>query len=120
MIGFKLNRSLELGAFHALYRSDGIWYHNLKQFPGVLFDQNGYIIFNSREEYEANPSLKIRKDLNVVGGISSLQSYQLFSDAELNIAKAILNQTTIISSEEIVRQVREIELRLRNRKLIDL
>lgn len=37
-----LNKLLDFGAKHTLYRIDGTWYHHLKKFPGILFDKETY------------------------------------------------------------------------------
>jgi hypothetical protein len=50
--GRKLNKEWGVGALHALYNKDGSWYHKLAQFPGALFDPNGYVLFETREAYE--------------------------------------------------------------------
>ena len=75
MTGKQLNKKWEVNAKHALYREDGKWYHNLKKFPGALFDKNGYIVFSSEKDYENCPYLRIRQDLNVPEGISSIPRY---------------------------------------------
>jgi 5-methylcytosine-specific restriction protein A len=62
-------------ASHALYRQDGKWYHNLKAFPGVLFDETGYLVFNTKEEYDSNPYLNRKKLLTVSIGISNIPGY---------------------------------------------
>jgi hypothetical protein len=60
---------------HALYHKGGTWYNNLERFPGALFDPDGYIIFQTREEYERSPFLNRGKELNVPRGISSIPGY---------------------------------------------
>lgn len=77
------------GAKHVLYREDGGWYHHLKKFPGVLFDFNGYITFERKEDYENNPSLIHRQDLNVRNGISSLIGYKKFTVEEFRKIEAL-------------------------------
>jgi 5-methylcytosine-specific restriction protein A len=42
LTGKELNRLWKVNAKHALYREDGRWYHQLQEFPGVLFDANGF------------------------------------------------------------------------------
>jgi hypothetical protein len=75
--GVELNKCWNVGAAHALYIHDGHWYHRLQRFPGALFDQNGYILFSTREEYEACPFLQIKKQINVLPpGISAIPEYQ--------------------------------------------
>jgi len=70
-----LNERLALGAQHALYHQDGSWYEILERFPGVLFDLDGYKVFETREAYESCPQLRRTQQLNVVGGISSIPGY---------------------------------------------
>lgn len=73
--GAKLAQRWGVSARHALYRETGDWYHNLKRFPGALFDKNGYIIFESQKAYKSCPQLRIRQDLNVPDGISRIPGY---------------------------------------------
>ena len=47
-----INEKLGLNAQHSLYRKDGKWYHHLKSFPGILFDKDGYVIFDTEADYE--------------------------------------------------------------------
>ena len=61
---------------HALYHQDGTWYENLNFFPGALFDFNGYVIFNTEEEYRNCPYLSIGQQLNVHDGIYSIPGYK--------------------------------------------
>lgn len=77
--GKKINSILNIDAIHALYREDGKWYHHLKDFPGVLFDRNGYIVFKSREEYVNNNQLQHGQDLHIREGICTISGYQKFS-----------------------------------------
>jgi 5-methylcytosine-specific restriction enzyme A len=73
--GKYLNDLWNVHAKHALYREDGKWYHQLKDFPGALFDANGYIVFETKDDYLKSPHLQIQKDLHVHNGISSIPSY---------------------------------------------
>jgi len=70
-----LNNFWGIGAKHALYHKDGNWYHQLKKFPGVLFDAHGYILFETDDEFFNSPSLRIRKDVRVPQGIASIKEY---------------------------------------------
>lgn len=121
MYGKYLNKILEINANHALYRKDGGWYHNLKSFPGVLFDENGYVIFFTEEEYKSNPKLTIRQDLNVNDGIENLENYQKFTESQLLLINGIeikdLNSGTI-NNDETIRVLRTIDVILRNKALI--
>ena len=73
--GKQLNRRWGVGAKHALYHWEGCWYNNLQQFPGALFDPNGYVLFATEQAYRNSPHLRVTQETNVRGGISSLPSY---------------------------------------------
>jgi 5-methylcytosine-specific restriction protein A len=81
LTGKVLNILWGIGAKHALYREDGKWYHQLKSFPGVLFDANGYIVFETQQQYQACEHLRIQKDLHVPNGISSIPGYVHISES---------------------------------------
>lgn len=82
--GSKLNRWLTLGARHARYHKDGYWYDQLQQFPGVLFDKDGFVLFETEAGYLSCAQLRHpnqeRSDgrpgtLSVPTGISSIEIY---------------------------------------------
>ena len=73
--GRQLNEEWHVGAKHALYHEPGTFYQNLTEFPGALFDGNGYIVFPTESEYLRAAGLKHGVKLNVHGGISSLEGY---------------------------------------------
>ncbi|MCL5429797.1 MAG: hypothetical protein M1347_08390 [Chloroflexi bacterium] len=74
--GEQLNKEWEVNAAHALYNHEGKWYHYLERFPGALFDSNGYILFQSKENYENNPWLRFGEDVHIEGdGISAIPGY---------------------------------------------
>lgn len=75
MDGKILNRRWKVNANHALYRKTGDWYHKLTKFPGVLFDENGYVVFETKEEFLDCQFLIIKQDVNVPKGISAIPSY---------------------------------------------
>ena len=85
MTGKRLNKLLNINAKHALYRKDGKWYQLLNDFPGVLFDDNGLVIFNSKEEYDNQKELDCKKTIHIKDGISSLAEYTYFSPIQLDI-----------------------------------
>lgn len=88
----KIEKIVKTGALHVLYREDGIWYHHLKKFPGVLFDYHGFVLFKTKEDYENNPFLVHRQDLNVKNGISSLTNYTRFSQEETKQIESLKTQ----------------------------
>ncbi|GLS33852.1 5-methylcytosine-specific restriction enzyme A [Mesorhizobium albiziae] len=62
-------------AKHALYREDGRWYNHLELFPGALFDAQGYVVFETQDDYGNCPQLRREKELNVTGGICNIPGY---------------------------------------------
>lgn len=122
MYGRYLNKILEINAKHALYRKDGKWYHNLKSFPGVLFDENGFIIFSSEREYKSTMELQIKKDLHITDGIESLGKYQKFTESQLLLINGIevkKLKTDSNNNEETIRVLRTIDAILRNKALVN-
>ena len=81
-IAILIEKVVNSGAQHCLYSAEGKWFHNLKKFPGVLFDKNGMLLFESSEEYINNPFLLHGKELNIKGGISGIPKYRFFNAAE--------------------------------------
>ena len=101
--GKKLNERWAVGAKHALYRASGDWYHTLAEFPGALFDANGYVLFTSEEEYRNCPNLKFGKDVHVPEGIRRIPGYVHVDDSTDEIAediRTIAEDTTITDTQK--------------------
>ena len=75
MNGRTLNRRWNVNASHVLHHKSGKWYHKLKRFPGALFDQKGYVLFQTEEDFFSCEGLSIKQDVWVSRGISSINSY---------------------------------------------
>lgn len=73
--GRSLNKIWDVNASHALYHREGTFYENLESFPGALFDEHGYVVFNRAEDYERSPYLKIGKKLNLRGRLEDMPGY---------------------------------------------
>lgn len=74
--GAYLNDIWGVSAAHALYIHNGHWYHRLTQFPGALFDRNGYILFATEEDYRSSPYLSMGKQISIrKPGISAIPGY---------------------------------------------
>ena len=85
---------------HALYRETGDFYNILKRFPGALCDIDGYILFQTEEEYRSNQYLVIidkNNHTHVEGGISSLPGYINVEDA-LEAGEAVVTATSTLTS----------------------
>jgi len=74
--GKRLNALWNVGARHALYHKDGCYFNRLVRFPGALFDPNGYVMFETEDEYLHSPYLQIGQQLNIPTGISRLPGYK--------------------------------------------
>jgi len=74
--GKKLIGDWNLPVKQARYHQDGTFYENPRDFPCALCDPNGYVIFNTEQEYCSNPYLNIGKKLNVIRGIASIPGYR--------------------------------------------
>jgi 5-methylcytosine-specific restriction enzyme A len=97
LTGKHLNEIWEVGAKHALYSGEGTWYHLLQEFPGALFDSNGYVVFETYEEYMSSSHLRIGQELNILGGISKIPKYvKITEQAKLQL----LSQTIKKVSED--------------------
>lgn len=78
LTGKWLNRQYRLGAKHARYREDGIWYHPLERFPGVLFDRGGYVRFETESDYLNATFVKHGpnpKHIHLVDGLAGAPGY---------------------------------------------
>jgi 5-methylcytosine-specific restriction protein A len=75
--GRKLNRAWSVGAAHALYHAKGQWYHCLTQFPGALFDPDGYVVFVSEADFRGCSHLQIGEHVHVPGSLKQIPSYTL-------------------------------------------
>ena len=73
--GRQLNREWGVNARHALYHVDGNFYERLESFPGALFDPNGYVLFETEDDYLNSPYLRHSTKTHVDGGISQMPNY---------------------------------------------
>jgi hypothetical protein len=73
--GRALNGQWGVGARDAKYHQPGTLFENLRAFLGALFDRNGYVLFETEDEYRRTPGLSHGQKLNVRKGISSLPGY---------------------------------------------
>ncbi len=73
--GNTLNESWSIGAAQARYSFDGKWYHPLERFPAAFCDPDGYVVFESREDYKRCSQLQLKKDVHAPAGIKSIPGY---------------------------------------------
>src|SRR5262249_42343733 len=89
--GKRLNSVYRVGAAHALFREDGTFYMQLELFPGVFFDKSGFVLFNTKEEFDdavnaghlrlSGPAEADKKmQIHVPAGIAAIPSYVLYAD----------------------------------------
>jgi len=116
-----LNKILSINALQAFYRKDGRWFHSLFKFPGVLFDANGYVLFENQNAYLEEPKLQKGMRLHVKDGIKSLSSYTKFSKNQIELIIGF-DATSFLygnNEESPIRVKREIELILRNKNFVE-
>jgi 5-methylcytosine-specific restriction enzyme A len=78
----RLKKEWNVEVRHQLYSKDGTAYERLQKFPGALFDENGYIVFQTEEDYIRCPVVNIQKKVSIHGGgISKIPGY-VFVNAE--------------------------------------
>ena len=62
-------------AKHAYYRKTGDWFHRLKTFPGALLDAEGFVLFETEEDYITCPYLRITLATHPITRISDIPGY---------------------------------------------
>ena len=60
------------------YHRDGHFFENLTAFPGVLFDPDGYILLQDKEQHDKCEEISVGEKTNVKGGIKALPGYVRF------------------------------------------
>lgn len=75
--GSKLNALWKIGAKQARYYKHGNWFEHLTKFPGALCDPDGYVIFQTEQDYLTCSALTVTgKKLHALKGIKSIPSYR--------------------------------------------
>jgi 5-methylcytosine-specific restriction enzyme A len=110
-----LMRDWNVDVEHGLYNWCGKWYHRLERFPAALFDENGYVRFESEKAYVNCPQLRLSKDCGCPDGISQIDGYEAMrmrtaiDIAEPNKSRRIETSVSrIIRDTRIVRSIKEI------------
>lgn len=79
----RLNDAWGVGATQVRYSDDGHWYATLARFPAALFDNHGYVLFATEQEYRGSPYLNIGKQISVPKpGISAIPGYVRVADSD--------------------------------------
>ena len=123
IIAKKINERFNLGANHIYFFHQGNWYHKLKRFPGILVDSEGYVRFETREEYENNPNLQHGLRLHIRDGINSLNNYIRFTEEQLFILNQIrendnISPINLDNNNQAERRPRNIDSIVRNQQLV--
>jgi hypothetical protein len=74
--GENLKRLWKIPVVQAHYHQDGKFFMPFDKFPAALCDPNGYVLFNTKEEYDNSSFLSIGKRLNVKNGICTIPNYK--------------------------------------------
>lgn len=83
-----LKQEFNLTANDVRYHVDGTYYHNVTEFPAILFDLYGYIILNSQTE---NRNIIFTKTINARMGISNLPEYKQYHHTPKCLAECYSN-----------------------------
>jgi hypothetical protein len=75
-LGRRIAQQWGVEARHALYSKDGNWFIRFRRFPEALLDPNGYILFQTENEFLECSYLRIRQRVHVPGGISNIPGYR--------------------------------------------
>jgi hypothetical protein len=73
--GNNLKRQWGIPAVQVRYHKDGTWFMPLERFPVALYDPNGYIVFQTEQEYQSSRYLEIGQRVNVPDGVSKAPGY---------------------------------------------
>ena len=112
--GEQLNEMYKVGAVQSHYHIDGTWYKNLTLFPGALFDADGYIKFETEEDYFGCEKLKIKEETNVYEGIRSIPGYKWYP--EPIVVKLYYTSFESKSHEEQLKEIEILKSKIKHRK----
>jgi 5-methylcytosine-specific restriction protein A len=117
MIAKRINTAFNLGAEHIYFFHKGDWYHNLRRFPGILVDRNGYVRFEREQDYLNSPFLQHGTRLHIRNGISSIPDYIKFTEEQKFIINQLSNRN-IETNDQAERRPRNIDGIVRNQTLV--
>ena len=86
--GNNLAKELSLEVGQALYSDWGNFYAAITKYPCALFDKDGYIVINSKDDLRKN-NIKVGKRTNIPHKISSLEGYQLTKAILARVAEEV-------------------------------
>ena len=105
-MGRKLNQEWGVRAAHALYSQDGTFFHLLEDWPGALFDQEGYLLFKTRAQYQRYIDRHFLNDsgkrLKANHGISSLPGYKRMKRSGVHVTNSVTRRLTIAPREDAI------------------
>lgn len=119
MIAKKINTNFNLEANHIFYFHQGTWYHNLKKFPGILVDRNGYVRFETEDDYINDSFLQHGTRLHIRDGISSMPNYIEFTEIQKFMVNQFSSEETS-TTDQAERIPRNIDTIPRNQSLVRL
>jgi 5-methylcytosine-specific restriction protein A len=72
-----LAKFYKIGSRSAYCHREGRWYHPLKGFPGVYFDHDGCVVFQTEKEFLGCPYLVFDTvTVTIPGGLSEVPGYR--------------------------------------------
>ncbi|WP_157470173.1 hypothetical protein [Desulfobulbus elongatus] len=73
--GNNLKREWSIPAEQVRYHKDGTFYMPIEKFPAAFCDPKGYVLFNSKYQYENSTYLEIGSRVHVRRGICNMPGY---------------------------------------------
>lgn len=74
-LGRHLKQVWNIPAQHVLYHHEGTWFHTLECFPGALCDPDGYVVFETEDEFLQCRALRIGKHVRAPDGLKGILGY---------------------------------------------
>jgi hypothetical protein len=73
--GENLRRIWKIPTIQVRYHKDGTFFMPVDKLPAAFCDPNGYVLFETKDQYETSSFLDIGRRINVRRGISSMPGY---------------------------------------------
>jgi len=73
--GKNLKQQWKISAVQVRYHKDGTFFMPVDKFPAALCDPNGYVVFETKDQYSSSSFLEIGSRVNVKKGIWNIPGY---------------------------------------------
>jgi putative restriction endonuclease len=118
MTGLELSRRWSVKCEHALYNKSGTWYHQLERFPGALFDEHGYVLFPTKEDFLNSPYLRIVQDVHVPQSLQAMDGYVRMKGAKVTHVE--WNRNELLIALNLYHKVAFGKFHAKNKMLVEI